>query len=128
MISGTIRRSIGVLKTWVSSKLVVVAIPRDKITNAVSKGGLRHEADVAHQISDIGEGLGDIASLHRQHIPYRRPAQLLLQQRHQNHQLFRVLVADILDSRRRTPGGGLWNLIDQPQDDTGDVADMGEVA
>src|SRR6202035_5311634 len=57
----------------------VVAIPRDKIANAVLKGGLRPEADVAHQIPDIGEGFGDIARLHRQHILYRRPAQLLLQ-------------------------------------------------
>src|ERR1700719_1214218 len=100
MISGTIRRSIGVLKTWVSSKLGVVAIPPDKITNARGRGGLRPEADVAHQFSDVGEGFGDIARLHRQHILYRRPAQLLLQKRHQSHQFFRVLVADIIDSRR----------------------------
>ena len=65
------------------------------------------EADVAHQISDIGEGLGDVSGLHRQHILYRRAAQLLLQKRHHVHQLFRVLVADIVDPRRRTPGGRL---------------------
>src|ERR1700733_13404659 len=128
MIRGIIRRSIGVLKTWASSKLVVAAIPRDKITNAVRKGGLRLEADVAHQIPDIGEGFGDIARLHRQHILYRRPAQLLLQQRHQNLQFFRVWVADIVDPRRWSPGGRRRNVIDQPRYDTGHVADISEVA
>ena len=40
-----------------ASNLVVVAIPGDEIANAILDGGLRPEADVAHEIADIGEGL-----------------------------------------------------------------------
>src|SRR5579864_5613345 len=62
MISGMIRLSIG------ASNLVVVAIPRDKIANAVLDRGLRRKAGIAHQIADIGEGLHHVSGLHRQHI------------------------------------------------------------
>ena len=62
------------------------------------------EAGVAHQIADIGEGFRDVSGLHRQHILYRRAAQLLLQKRHHMHQFFRMLIADIVDPRRRAAG------------------------
>src|SRR5579862_3777594 len=57
MIRGMIRLSIR------ASNLVMVAIPRDKIRNAVLDGGLRPEADVAHQVIDIGEGFRHVAGL-----------------------------------------------------------------
>src|SRR5471032_355299 len=64
MISGTIRPSIG------ASNFVVVAVPCDETANTLFDGGLWPEADVAHQIADIGKGLRDVSGLHRQHIPY----------------------------------------------------------
>src|SRR5450759_1947864 len=73
MISGTIRLSIG------ASNLVVVAIPRDKIANPILDGCAGTEANVAHQITHIGEGFHHVPRLHRQHILYCRAAQLVLQ-------------------------------------------------
>src|SRR5437588_2854972 len=58
MISGIIRLSI--------SNLVVAAIPRDEIANAILDGCLGLEADVAHQITDIGERFRHVSGLHRQ--------------------------------------------------------------
>ena len=88
------------------------------------------KARVAHQITDIGEGFRHVPGLHRQHILYRRAAQLLLQQRHHMGKLFRVVIADIVNSRRRTAPAPVigGNLLDQSQYYTGDVVDMGEVA
>src|SRR6202790_4189044 len=94
MISGIIRLSIS------PPNLVVVAVPRDKATNTILNGGLGPEADVAHQITDIGEGLHDVSGLHRQHILYCRAAQLLLQQCNNVDKLSRVVIADIIDPRR----------------------------
>src|SRR6266481_5668548 len=59
MINGMIRRSI------VASNLVVVAIPRDKIADAVLDRDFGSKAHIAHQIPDIREGFQDIARLHR---------------------------------------------------------------
>jgi hypothetical protein len=57
-----------------------------------------------------------------------RSAQLLLQKRHHFDQLFRVLVADIVDPRRRSPGRpGKRNVIDQTQYYTAGIIDMGEI-
>src|SRR5258706_15329546 len=83
MISGTIRLSIG------PSNPVVVAIPRDKIANAILNRSLGPEADVPHQIADISEGFQHVPGLHRQHILYCRAAQLLFQQRHHMQKFFR---------------------------------------
>src|SRR5439155_17179177 len=58
MISGIIRRSIG------ASNLVVVAIPGDKIANAILDRRLGLEARVAHQVRDIGEGVSHVSGLH----------------------------------------------------------------
>src|SRR5260370_41342196 len=121
MISGTIRLSIG------ASNFVMAAIPRDKAANTILNRGLGPKADVAHQIPDIGEGFGYISGLHRQHILYRRAAQLLLQQRHQVHKLFRVVIADIVEPRRGTPGAliGSGNPIHKARYYTGNVIDIG---
>src|SRR5438876_65731 len=97
MISGTIRLSIG------ASNFVMVAIPCDKAANTILNGCLGPKADVARQIPDIGEGFGYISGLHRQHMLYRRAAQLLLQQCHQVHKLFRAMITDIVELRRRMP-------------------------
>src|SRR4051794_16473858 len=91
MISGTIRLSIG------PSDLVVAAIPRDKIANAVLDGCLRLETDISHQIADIRVGFHDVTRLHRQHILYGLAAQLLLEQRHDMQKLFRALITNIVD-------------------------------
>src|ERR1700704_3994425 len=108
MISGVIRLSI------VASNFVVVAIPCDEIANAVLNGGPWAEADIAHQIADIGEGLRHVSGLHRQHILYRRAAQLLLQKSHHMHELFRVMITDIVDLRRRA-SVALGKVIDKAQ-------------
>src|ERR1700704_420015 len=63
MMRGIIRRVIG------ASNPVVVAIPGDKFPNPVLDRRLWTEAGVAHQLGDIGEGLGDVPRLHRQHLP-----------------------------------------------------------
>src|SRR6266481_5688404 len=124
MISGTIRLSIG------ASNFVMVAIPGDKAANAILNRCLGPKADVARQIPDIGEGFGYVSGLHRQHILYRRAAQLLLQQRHQVHKLFRVVIADIVEPRRRSPRAlvSCGNAIHEARYYTGDVIDIGEVA
>src|SRR5882757_5229825 len=59
MIRGMIRLSIG------ASNLVMAAIPRDKIGNTVLDRGLGTEANVAHEIADIGEGFRHVSGLHR---------------------------------------------------------------
>src|SRR5258708_14582630 len=61
MISGMIRLSIG------ASGSVVAAIPSDKIANTIFNRRLWLEADVAHQVPDIGEGFCHVPRLHRQH-------------------------------------------------------------
>src|SRR5260370_38942163 len=124
MTSGIIRLSIG------ASNFVMVAIPRDKTANTILNGGLGPKADVAHQIPDIGEGFGYVSGLHRQHILYRRAAQLLLQQRHQVHKLFRAVITDIVEPRRGTPRAliSYGNTIHKARYYTGDVIDIGEVA
>src|SRR3981081_329792 len=122
MISGTIRLSIG------ASNLVMAAIPRDKIANAVLDGGLGPETDVAHEIVNVGKRFGHVPGLHLQHILYGRAAQLLLQKRHHMHEFFRTVVADIIDPRRRATGIVDGDAIDQSQYYTGYVIDMGEVA
>src|SRR6202165_877237 len=124
MIGGIIRPSIS------ASNLVVVAVPRDKATNTILNGGLGPEADVAHQITDIGEGLHDVSGLHRQHILYCRAAQLLLQQLHHVYKLFRTVIAHIIDPRRRTPRAFVMsgNAAHKAQYYTGNVIDMGEIA
>src|ERR1700760_4403884 len=66
MMRGIMRLSIG------ASDLVMTAIPRDEIGNAILDGGLGPEADIAHQIADIGKCFRHISGLHRQHILYRR--------------------------------------------------------
>src|ERR1043165_3463460 len=63
MIRGIIRPFIG------ASSFVVVAIPGDKITDAVLDRSVRPKADVAHEIDDIGEGISYVSGLNRQHFP-----------------------------------------------------------
>src|ERR1700694_1475662 len=124
MISGIIRLSIG------PSNSVMVAIPCDNTANTILKACLGPEADVAHQIPDIGEGFRYVSGLHRQHIPYCRAAQLLLQNCHQMDKLFRVMVTDIVELRRGTLRASIicGNAIDKARYYTGNVIDIGEVA
>src|ERR1700694_1236456 len=124
MISGIIRLSIS------ASNLVVVAVPRNKATNTILNGCLGPEAAVAHQTTDIGERLHDVSGLHRQHILYCRAAQLLLQQCNNVDKLFRVVIADIIDPRRRAPEASAisGDIIDKVRYYTGNVIDMGEIA
>src|SRR6195952_5248783 len=72
MMRGIIRRFIG------ASNPVVVAIPGDKFAKPVLDRRLRPEAGIAHQLGDVGEGLGDVPWLHRQHFPDGSAAQFLL--------------------------------------------------
>src|SRR6266478_4911831 len=124
MISGIIRLSIG------ASNFVMVAIPCDEAANTILNGCLGPKADVARQIRDIGEGFGYVPGLHRQHILYRRATQLLLQQRHHVHKLFRAVMTDIVEPRRRTPRAliSCGNAIDEARYYTDNVIDIGEVA
>src|SRR4029079_3572974 len=46
----------GIIRRVIVSDPVVVAIPGDKIAKSVLDRGLRPEAGVAHQFSDVGEG------------------------------------------------------------------------
>src|SRR4051794_37633913 len=124
MISGTILPAIS------ASNFVVVAIPRDKIANAILDGCLRLEPDVAHKIPYVYVGFHDVARLHRQHILDCLATQLLLQQTHHVQELFRPLVTDIVDPRRRRPraSAAFGDTVHEAHYDTGDVVDMGEVA
>src|SRR5207245_10818072 len=123
MISGMMRLFIG------ASNLVVVAIPRDKITDAVLDRGFGSKAHVAHQIPDIREGFQYIARLHRQHFLCRRAAQLILQERDDMHELLGTVIADIVDPGRRIGGSRVVgrNTVNKLRYHTGDVTDMREV-
>src|SRR6185295_8694203 len=57
MIRGIIRPFIG------ASSFVVVAIPGDKITDAVLDRCLGLETRIAHEIADIGEGISYVSGL-----------------------------------------------------------------
>src|ERR1700719_3369368 len=94
MISGMIRSTIS------PSNLVMVAIPRDKTANASLDGCLGREACVTHQIADVGEGFHHVSGLHRQQDFHRLAIQLLLQKPDHMQKLFRVVIADIIDTRR----------------------------
>src|SRR3978361_1358390 len=61
MMRGIIRRFIGV------SNPILVAIPGDKTAKSVSIDDCRR--DITHLL----EGLGDVAGLHRQHLPQAGP-------------------------------------------------------
>src|ERR1700744_2141154 len=127
MISGIIRLSIS-FKPCFFSNAVVAAMPRDKFGNAVRNRGLRLQPGVAQEIADIGKSRRHVTGLHRQHVLYGGTAQLLLEKGHHIHQVFRVLVADIVDPRRRSPGlSGNGNMIDQTQYYTAGIIDMGEI-
>src|SRR4030095_98762 len=122
MINGTIRPPIG------TSNPVVVAIPGHKAANALFHRSLRPESSVAHQVADVGEGLQDVAHLHRQQILYGRTAQLLLQKVYHTAKLLRVLGANIVNPRRSATSrlALTGNLVDQTRYDAGDVVDIGE--
>src|SRR5258705_3267317 len=121
MISGIIRLSIG------PSNFVIVAIPCDKTANTILNGCLGPKADVAGQIPDIGEGFRYVSGLHRQHILYRGSTQLLLQKGHHTHKLFRMMIPDIVELRRRTTIISR-NAIDKTRYYTASVIDIGKVA
>ena len=95
MISGIIRPFIG------ASNPVVVAIPGDKIANALLDRGLRPEAGVAHQIVDIGEGLQSRrpAASAAYPLPPSRPNSFS-RSATTCSKLFRMVVADIVNPRR----------------------------
>src|SRR5216683_3430868 len=130
MINGIIRRSIIALKPCVASNLIVVAIPCDKIADAVLDRDFGSEARVTHQIADIREGLQYITRLHRQHFLCRRAAELLLEERDHMLEFLRPVIADIVNPGRRVAGSRIiaGNAIDQLRYHTGHVVDMGEVA
>src|ERR1700761_6254936 len=89
MTNGMIRLSIR------TSKLVMIAIPRDKVVNPILNGSRGREAYIAHQIPDVSKGFRYISRLHGQHIPYRLAAQFFLQKRYHMGQLFRMTIANI---------------------------------
>src|SRR6476646_3593509 len=124
MIRGIIRLSIG------TSNFVMLAIPRDKMADPILNGCLGPEADVPHQIPDIGEGFRYVSGLQRQHILYRRAAQLPLQNCHDMREFFRAMIPDIVELCRRSARASLicWNAIDKARYYTGDVIDIGEVS
>src|SRR5580700_10260864 len=99
MISGMIRLSIETSN--LRRQAVVVAIPRRESANAVLDRSLRSKSDIAYQIIDIGEGLHDVARLHRNHFLHRLDSQLIFQNRHDVHELLRAVVADIVNPHRR---------------------------
>ena len=73
---------------------------------------------------------GHVSGLHRQHLLDRRAAQFLLQNRYHMHEVFRTIVADIVNPAparrpRRASRGG---LVDQSQYDARHVVDIGKVA
>src|SRR3954462_12809676 len=112
------------------SSLVVAAIPLNELANTVFDGRLWRKPRVAGQIADVGECLDDIAGLHGQHLFAGLNSQLFLQNRYDVHQLFRAMIADIVDPGRRAigfPRLRIRDMIDQAQYDTSGVVDIGKV-
>ncbi len=56
-----------VLGTWVlCGDLVIIAVPGDKIGDALFDRGAGSEAHFAGEVADVGDGGGDVAGLHGQ--------------------------------------------------------------
>ena len=56
-----------VLGTWgLFDDLVIVAVPGDKIGDALFDRGAGREAHFAGEVADVGDGGGDVAGLHGQ--------------------------------------------------------------
>ena len=80
------RRDRMVLATkWLGRALslngVILTIPFHEPCNTLFDCRGRAEPDIAFELGNIGVCCLDIAGLHRKHFLYRRPAELLLQQR-----------------------------------------------
>src|SRR3569623_885106 len=117
MIRGIMRFSL------VISNLEVVPVPGDEIAAPDFDRSGRCVAGIAQQVRDISKGLQNVSRLHRQHVLDRRPAQLAFDEPDDVHQLFRPIVADIVDPGRRICGSRNVRryLIDQPGYYTGDA-------
>jgi hypothetical protein len=77
---------------------MTTAIPSHKFADAIFDGCRRTEIGIADKIIDVSIGCRDIAWLHRQQLLVGLSSQLLLKDRNDPHQLFRLVVADIVDA------------------------------
>src|SRR5580704_19647782 len=80
---------------------VVLAEPLDELAHPDLDRGRRTVADVTHQVVDVGEGLRHVAELHRQEILLRLAAEAFLDHLDVAHQLYRLVVADVVEPEGR---------------------------
>ena len=73
-------------------------IPRRKVADAFLDGGSRPEADIAHQVVDIGSCLTHVPGLHRLQVDLCLAAQFLLQKPDDIGDFDGRVVADIVDA------------------------------
>ncbi len=88
--------AIGLVRATLPALGPVFAIPIDKRRNADRHRGARGKAQVAADIFDIGEGLIDVAVLHRQQIYFGLAIAGGFDRADQVGQLFGPVVADIV--------------------------------
>ena len=80
---------------------MVFAIPGGEIAQAVFDRRCRPEADIAHEIVDVGASLRHIARLHLDQLDFGLGTEFLLEKRDDAGNLDRAIVADIVDPPRR---------------------------
>ena len=83
------------------------------------------ESGVARQFAHICERLRHIARLHRQHVLHRGAPQLLFEQLNHVHQLFRMMVTDVVDLSRSMSRGWIVcrDTVDKVSHNVADVVE-----
>src|SRR6202042_2842016 len=96
-------------------------------------------ADAAHQIVDVGKRFRYVAQLHGQTVLLRRATETLLEHLDVTHQLYRLIIADVIDAKRCAAGGRVGRIaaprrirlryaLGGADYALGNVLDVGEVA
>src|SRR3954452_2841083 len=90
---------------------MVAAKPFDEARHADIDRGGRMKAEVALDSGNIGEGILDVARLHRLEVAQRGTAAGLLDQLDHMAQLFGAMIADVVDAVWRAAAAGLFLAI-----------------
>src|SRR5882757_11002362 len=118
---------------------VILSIPLRETGDTVLDRSRRPEADVALEIGDVGISRFDVTQLHWQQFPHGRPAKLLFQYCDHVCQLFRTIVADIVNFPGRGAAGWIRparipigpsrrRTIDEANHGLADVVGEGKIA
>src|SRR6202043_2573177 len=108
-----------------SGDAVVFPVPGDKARQADRDRDLRREAEIAPGGFDIGISACHIAGLHRHHLLDRHAAERLFQYADEVGELFRAVIAEVVEAMLARPGR---RRLGRGNDRRHDVVDIGEVA